>query len=135
MTYIIIVDYEFLLTTKEVAKGFGCVQNTIRQSKKANAKELVLNKHYLEARDEKNRRITKWTKKGIVRLGFLIKSEKARRKIIPLHGGYDVGLVSAIVATLVDICDDLDKKQLRQVLKYTLDVENSSAKCLKEDIS
>jgi len=82
--------FDFLLTTKEVAKGYGVSESNIRETKRVHKDELIENKHFLVVRksDEqkfgvvlppKVRTQTFWTKRGIVRLGFFIKSERAKR--------------------------------------------------------
>ncbi|GHV40398.1 hypothetical protein FACS1894179_06860 [Bacteroidia bacterium] len=76
--------YEFLMTTKEVATGYGTTIYAINMARIRHESELIEGKHYLTA-------ITKcysglnlphnailWTKRGIVRLGFFIKSERAK---------------------------------------------------------
>ena len=75
--------HEFLMTTKDVAKGYGASQYAIRMSKLRHDDELTEGKHYVTG-------ITKcygvtiphnaifWTKAGVVRLGFFIKSDRAK---------------------------------------------------------
>lgn len=76
-------QYEFLMTTKEVSHGYGTTEYAIRMSKARHDDELKEGKHYVVG-------VTKcyggniphnavlWTKAGIVRLGFFIKSERAK---------------------------------------------------------
>lgn len=71
--------HEFLLTTKEVALGYGCKQDVIRQNKYYHSDELIENKHFIISRNTKNQKIIQWTKKGIIRLGFFIKSKQAKK--------------------------------------------------------
>lgn len=101
-------DHEFLMTTKEVAKGYGVSEYTIRSHKMLHPEELLDRKHFTTAVENfngnvqnlngKNAAVRKthgetadalkacniphnavlWTKRGIVRLGFFIKSERAR---------------------------------------------------------
>ena len=83
--------YEVLMTTDEVAKGYGVSGGTIRKHKLEHAEELVEGKHYISYThylprvtksnaDSKSAtyKIIYWTKRGIVRLGFFIKSDRAR---------------------------------------------------------
>jgi prophage antirepressor-like protein len=75
--------YEFLMTTTEVANGYGVNNHNVRQTKARHLEELAEGYHFL--RDEG---VTKshgldsqsilWTKAGIVRLGFFIKSGNAK---------------------------------------------------------
>lgn len=75
--------YEFLMTTQEVANGYDVTINVIRKLKARHLDDLAEGYHYL--RDEgvsKSHSLDKqsilWTKAGIVRLGFFIKSGKAK---------------------------------------------------------
>jgi len=82
--------HEFLLTTKEVALGYAVSTETIRQHKKRNADELIEGKHFLTVTKShalkygitlhsKANGLTLWTKRGLVRLGFFIKSARAKK--------------------------------------------------------
>lgn len=86
--------HEFLMTTKEVAAGYGVSRNTIRRHQMEHPLELIEGKHYIKGCEyfehpkkgcnigAKPNNIQShqilWTKRGIVRLGFFIKSERAR---------------------------------------------------------
>lgn len=75
--------FEFLMTTNEVAKGFGVAGGTIRSHKLEHPKELIEGKHFIKGVGKNNAFgkqavATYWTKRGIVRLGFFIKSERAK---------------------------------------------------------
>lgn len=76
--------HEFLMTTKEVAAGYGTTKYSIQKAFLRNSSELTDGKHFTTARTFCPRE-TKlphnavlWTKRGIVRLGFFIKSERAK---------------------------------------------------------
>ena len=81
-------QYEYLMTTKEVAKGYGTSTYAIQQALHRNNTELIEGKHFTTAlticqsglprqlRCSHNAIL--WTKRGIVRLGFFIKSERAK---------------------------------------------------------
>lgn len=85
-------EHEFLMTTKEVSIGFGVSSGTIRKHKAEHQDELVEGKHFITCVQNLDSRATKsnagtesatykqilWTKRGIVRLGFFIKSERAK---------------------------------------------------------
>ncbi|MFV0505781.1 MAG: hypothetical protein ACK5L5_03585 [Bacteroidales bacterium] len=100
-------EHEYLMTTKEVAFGYGVDAKTIRWHLKNHFDELIVGKHFvkgvnntdtLQAKNfipsgasntstssspkptsrEFSKEATLWTKRGIVRLGFFIKSEKAK---------------------------------------------------------
>lgn len=76
-------EHEFLLPTKEVALGYGSSPYSVRMAKKRHPEELIEGKHFLSnvtfcygAKGASKG--TMWTKRGIVRLGFFIKSERAK---------------------------------------------------------
>ncbi len=77
-------DHEFLMPTKQVASGFGVGIDTIRRHKYDHQEELIEGKHFLSgvsiphAASPGSSKGTLWTKRGIVRLGFFIKSQQAR---------------------------------------------------------
>lgn len=80
--------FEFLMSTNETAKGFGVSGNTVRRHKMEHADELIEGKHFITSVQKMNagcksadylqRKQILWTKRGIVRLGFFIKSERAK---------------------------------------------------------
>lgn len=80
--------FEFLMTTNEVAKGFGTNPSSLRSQKHEHRDELIEGKHFITSvgiSDTgcksggylQNKQIL-WTKRGIVRLAFFIKSERAK---------------------------------------------------------
>lgn len=85
-------NYEYLMTTKEVANAYGTSEYAIRKTLLRHSDDLKEGKHIIrgiELLSDKGE--TKcptlvntqphqvfWTKKGIVRLGFFIKSERAK---------------------------------------------------------
>jgi uncharacterized protein YigA (DUF484 family) len=97
---------EYLVTTKEVARGYGVSEATLRTHKRDHADELIEGKHWVvniihplggsdnlsepstgvgntNARyaglKRGNDTVTLWTKRGVIRLGFFIRSERAKR--------------------------------------------------------
>lgn len=86
--------FEFLMTTNEVAKGFGVAGNTVRMHKLEHKDELIEGKHFIVMINGEISSVSKtdagcksngykfkqilWTRRGIVRLGFFIKSERAK---------------------------------------------------------
>lgn len=76
--------HEFLMTTKEVAEGYGISDYNIRRHKLEHSAELIEGKHFLSsvsiphAASKGSSKSTFWTKRGVVRLGFFIKSERAK---------------------------------------------------------
>ena len=77
-------NHEFLMDMKQAANGYGTSEYAIRQTKIRNQSELIEGKHFISAvtirHSEPNAPYNKvyWTKRGIVRLGFFIKSERAK---------------------------------------------------------
>lgn len=74
-------EHEFLMSMKDVAVGYGTSEYAIRQTKIRNDRELIEGKHFVTAvtycHNAPHNKIL-WTKRGIVRLGFFIKSERAK---------------------------------------------------------
>lgn len=80
--------HEYLMTTKEVARGYDVTEYNIRVHKMQHSNELIEGKHYVTAVSIPNGELPSalktahnavlWTKRGIVRLGFFIRSERAR---------------------------------------------------------
>jgi len=71
-------NHIFIMSTKDVATGYGCSIDSINHSKKRNADELIEGTHFIMIRSANNAAKTMWTKIGVVTLGFFIKSEKAK---------------------------------------------------------
>lgn len=81
-------QHEYLMTTKEVANGYGISEYTLRCHKMNQSSELIEGKHFVTAVEILNGKkqgalkiphnSTLWTKRGVVRLGFFIKSERAK---------------------------------------------------------
>lgn len=77
-------EHEFLICTNDVAIGYGVSKYNIRQHKLMHPDELIEGKHFITAVSIPNgNRQTPpnailWTKRGIIRLGFFIKSERAK---------------------------------------------------------
>lgn len=77
-------DHEFLMTTKEVANGYGTTEYAIRQNKITLSSELVEGKHYIKGVRNSHTLPNAqphqvfWTKRGVIRLGFAMRSERAK---------------------------------------------------------
>lgn len=74
-------QYEFLITNKEVALGYGIVQKTLNDHRSNHKDELIEGKHWLRLEVQTKggkQKVIHWTKRGIVRLGFFIKSKQAK---------------------------------------------------------
>lgn len=80
-------EHEFLMTSKEVATGYGVAEKTVRNHLANNADELNEGKHFVKGAQilgtltgtNLQPSQTFWTKRGIVRLGFFIRSERAKQ--------------------------------------------------------
>ena len=77
-------SHEFMMTTNEVAKGHGVSSGAVRAQMFRNQDEFIEGKHFIKGVTKRNT-LDKiqphqvfWTKRGIVRLVFFIKSERAR---------------------------------------------------------
>ena len=75
--------HEYLMTTREVAHGYGTTKDVIQQAFYRKSAELIEGKHFMKGVDIMSTPSMQptailWTKRGIVRLGFFIKSERAR---------------------------------------------------------
>ena len=73
-----------LFTTEQVAKNYGISQNTIRDHLKNHSDEILENIHFVTHKNDRNRPIVKWTLKGIVVLGFFIRSKEAKNSAFGL---------------------------------------------------
>ena len=65
------------MSTKDVAEGYGLSESGLRNTKQRNDEELEEGKHYIVKPSQKGTPSTMWTKRGVVRLGFFIKSPMA----------------------------------------------------------
>lgn len=68
-------DHEWLLTTAQVAEGYGVSDSTLRGHKSEKSDELQESKHWVKG--QKNQ--TLWTKRGVVQLGFHVQSVRAKQ--------------------------------------------------------
>ena len=73
--------HEWILSTEQVALGYGVQDKTVYQTKNRKSNELKEGKHWmtLQTVDSLGRSIEQifWTKRGIVRLGFSMRGERA----------------------------------------------------------
>lgn len=80
--------HQFLMTTKEVANGYGVTDYAIRQNKVSLSNELIEGKHFVLAVSIPHGELPStlkcahnavlWTKRGVVRLGFAMRSDRAK---------------------------------------------------------
>ena len=75
-------QFDWGLTGREVALGYGVSEGVIRRHKQNHADELIERKHWVVQKMNTPggaQQVTYWTKRGIVRLGFFVKSEQAKK--------------------------------------------------------
>lgn len=79
------LNHQFLMPTRDVALGYGVNSTTIRGHQHRNSEDFIEGKHFLKGVSISNTlgdniqpHAVYYTKRGIVRLGFFIKSKNAR---------------------------------------------------------
>ncbi|MCU0342077.1 MAG: Bro-N domain-containing protein [Spirosomaceae bacterium] len=76
--------FEFLMSTKDVALGYGVAEATIRSHKNDQRAEIKEGVHFVpsvgitNARGNLQTKQNYWTKAGVIRLGMFIRSERAK---------------------------------------------------------
>lgn len=78
--------FDFLMDNKTVASGYGVADSTIKSNKSNHSDELIEGKHFiygsavqnLDGKSDIRPNMIFWTKAGVIRLGFFIKSERAK---------------------------------------------------------
>lgn len=77
------VEHEWLLSSKDVAEGYGLTPDAIRMAKSRHSEELEEGKHWVVTDcytlTGGTQKTVMWTKKGVIRLGFLIKTPLAKQ--------------------------------------------------------
>ena len=116
-------QHEYIMTTKEVANGYGVTEYAIRQNKVSLGDELTEGKHFVVAVSIPHGEIPKdfkcahnavlWTKRGIVRMGFTMRSERAK-----LFRDWAEELIISQVAKREAARVDLPKKALPPVRRH-----------------
>lgn len=78
-------NHEFLMTSKEVASGYGVTESLLRSHSSANKNDFLEGKHFFKAvqildtlPQNMQPHLKLWTKRGVVRFGFFIKTHRAR---------------------------------------------------------
>lgn len=72
-------DHIFLMSSKDVANGYGVSESVLRSHRTNQSDELIEGKHFIIDRSYRNTPKTYWTKRGVVRLGNYIKSEQGKK--------------------------------------------------------
>ena len=79
-----IQSHEFVMPVRDVALGYGVASGTIRNQLSKNFDEFIEGRHYIkgvafcDTLPNIQPHAIYWTKAGVVRLGFFIKSERAK---------------------------------------------------------
>lgn len=79
-------SHEYLMTSREVESGYGVTEHALRMTRLRNSNEFKEGRHFVLGKEVTDcyphgkiqGHAILWTKRGIVRLGFFIKSERAR---------------------------------------------------------
>lgn len=76
-------QHEYLMSNSEVASGYGVTEYAIRKNKLMLIDELVEGKHFVKGVTISNTPTKQpnqvwWTKRGVIRLGFTMRTERAR---------------------------------------------------------
>jgi prophage antirepressor-like protein len=74
--------HEFLISNSDVAKGYGVQEKSLLRTRTRHKDELIEGKHFVYLDVQTNGGMQNkifWTKRGVVRLGFFIKSERAKK--------------------------------------------------------
>ena len=78
-------QYEWIMNSSTVAAGYGIAESSLRSTKSRNESEIIEGKHFITvANCNSNPRNgiahnhVFWTKRGVVRLGFFIKSARGK---------------------------------------------------------
>ena len=77
-------NHEFMMSSKEVATGYGTSSYAIRMAQMRHSEELIDGKHFVKGvtfchtLPGAQPHQVFWTKRGVVRLGYFIKSERAK---------------------------------------------------------
>lgn len=74
-------QHDWLLSTKDVAEGYGLSRSGVQKAKDRYTDELEEGKHWVVTDSHTlggKQKTTFWTKRGVVRLGFFIKTPMAK---------------------------------------------------------
>lgn len=78
------VEHEWVLSSKDVAEGYGLSEGGLRSAKSKHSSEFEEGKHFIGVANRNTvgnggSKVIMWTKKGVIRLGFLIKTPLAKQ--------------------------------------------------------
>lgn len=69
--------HEFLVSTKDIAEGYGVTVNAIHNHKQRRADEIVEGTHFIHTDSVSKKEGLQWTRRGGIKLGMFIHSEIA----------------------------------------------------------
>ena len=65
-------------TTEYVANRYGTSVTNIKDHKREHADEIIEGIHFVVVKNDRNRPVTKWTLRGIIKLGMFIRSNESK---------------------------------------------------------
>jgi hypothetical protein len=105
--------HEWLLDSAMVAEGYGITESALRKQKSRNQEDLIDGKHWVGQNVPTSSGVqnkTFWTKKGVIRLGFFVKSEKAKQ-----FRDWAEDLILKVLERPVDKIESLEAHTKREV--------------------
>lgn len=126
-------SHEYLMTTLDVAAGYGVSKGTIRMHQLTHHDELIEGKHYIKGVNITDTLINAqpskvfWTKAGVIRLGFFIKSERAK-----LFRDWAEQLILAVVGHKQPLLPEIAKRRINRLTPDRI-IDILSDVCLIED--
>ena len=88
------------MSTKDVAEGYGLNEKSVSAVKQRNLDEFQEGKHFVTTSTERGSgKKLMWTKRGVVRLGFFIKTPMAKEFM-----AFSTGSQTPIITYLFIVC-------------------------------
>ncbi|MFY9141576.1 hypothetical protein [Sulfuricurvum sp.] len=122
-------EHTFLMSSRDVAAGYGIEEKTIRNHKRIQSDELIEGKHFIMTRTANNAAKTMWTLEGVHMLGFFIKSERAkefRKWTAKLLTEIRKGNATVIGQEQYDLLQDTVFRQNAQIVQLNKELDNRS---------
>lgn len=104
-------EFDFLMDTKEVALGYGVTPQTVRTHKSNHQDEILENTDFVYTVENLNGadlKRTLWTKSGVIKLGFFIKSQRAK-----LFRDWATNVILTVTAPAVNLPQVVRRKHNR----------------------
>ena len=137
--------HEFLMSTKEVAASYGVSDGNIRNQMFRNQEDFKEGRHFVKGVCISNTLDSNaqphqvfWTKRGIVRLGFFIKSERARMIrdwaedliLEQLEGGNAKQIIRALPEVPKRKHNRLTSERINDIMKYVCMIDDKSLRII-----